>query len=295
MAGSHIDLTERKLAEEELRRTCAELALSQERLRQTVEQLTEANRELETTQMQLIQAAKLESVGTLAAGVAHEVKNPLQTILMGVSYFSSSLPAGSEAQASVLNDMRDAVHRANSIIRELLQFSAATKFELKEDDLNAVLERSLGLVNCELVASRITLVRELSASLPPCRFDRGKLEQVFINLFINAIQAMSQGGTLTVRTRAGLPAKDWTLPEPLARAWKAGEPAVMVEIRDTGPGIPEKNLRRVFDPFFTTKPVGVGTGLGLSIVKRIVDLHEGAIDLRNAPGGGVLVTLVLRG
>ena len=110
--------------------------------------------------------------------------------------------------------------------------------------------------------------------------DKNKIEQVFVNVFMNAIQAMSQGGTLTVRTS-------------VAPAGEGSVPGLQVEIDDTGPGIPEAHLTRIFDPFFTTKPVGQGTGLGLGVARQIVRLHGGRIDLRNRPEGGVRVTIML--
>jgi signal transduction histidine kinase len=190
--------------------------------------------------------------------------------------------------------MRDAVTRANVIIRELLQLSAATDFKPKEEDLNGLVERSLWLINAESVAAQIDMVRKLGAGLPPVMLDRNKMEQVLINLFINALQAMSQGGVLTVTTRHRRFGEDLKLTGPAFAQFKPGDRVVIVEVRDTGGGIPEDHLPRLFDPFFTTKPTGVGTGLGLSVVKKIMDLHGGAVDIRNAPLGGVVVTLMLR-
>jgi PAS domain S-box-containing protein len=294
MAGSHVDLTEHKQAEEQLERAYAELSQSEAALKAALQKLKTANDELQTTQLQLIQAAKLESVGTLAAGVAHEVKNPLQTILMGLDYLANNLSGGNGNTKLVLGDMRDAVTRANVIIRELLQLSAATDFKPKEEDLNGLVERSLWLINAESVAAQIDVVRKLGAGLPPVMLDRNKMEQVLINLFINALQAMSQRGVLTVTTRHRRFGEDLKLTGPAFAQFKPGDRVVIVEVRDTGGGIPEDHLPRLFDPFFTTKPTGVGTGLGLSVVKKIMDLHGGAIDIRNAPLGGVVVTLMLR-
>ena len=253
-----------------------------------------AHEELKATELTLIQAAKLESVGTLAAGVAHEVKNPLQTILMGLDYLANNLAGGNDTTKLVLSDMRDAVTRANVIVRELLQLSAATDFEPKEEDLNALVERSLWLINSKIVASQIAVVRKLAADLPRVVLDRSKMEQVFINLFINALQAMSQGGVLTVTTRQRRFGEDLKLSGPAFAQFKPGELIVIAEVQDTGKGIPEHHLTKVFDPFFTTKPAGVGTGLGLPVVKKILDLHGGAIDVRNAPLGGAVATLMLR-
>lgn len=294
MAGSHVDLTARKQAEEELRLAYRELSRSQTSLKATVQQLQASHEELQQAQLQLIQAAKLESVGSLAAGVAHEVKNPLQTILMGVDYLSHSVLASDETVVMALNDMREAVQRANRIIQELLQLSAARDFDLKEEDLSAVLERSLWLVNHEVVAAQAAVVRHWQQPLPRVPIDRGKIEQVLINLFINALQAMPAQGTLTVATRTGCLGVDLPPMRGGPGPFRPGEQLVVVEVHDTGPGIPEPQLARVFDPFFTTKPVGVGTGLGLSVVKKIMDLHDGAIAIQNAPEGGTRVTLVFR-
>jgi signal transduction histidine kinase len=138
------------------------------------------------------------------------------------------------------------------------------------------------------------VVRQLAVDLPPVRMDRGKMEQVFINLFINALHAMSQGGTLTVATRTVQWSEDLASHERIFRQFRPGNTLAVIEVQDTGTGIPENLLSKIFDPFFTTKPVGHGTGLGLAVVKKIVDLHGGAIDIRNAPPGGVRVTLALK-
>jgi PAS domain S-box-containing protein len=292
--GLVYDITERKQAEERLTGAHAELAANEEALKRTLEELRAANQELKATQLQLIQAARLESVGALAAGVAHEVKNPLQTILMGLDYLVPNCPAGNENIAMVLNDMRDAVTRADTIIRGLLQLSAQTDFELKREDLNASVRRALNLVKAQVIASKVSVVRKLDAHLPPVKMDRAKIEQVFINLLINALQAMSPGGVLTVTTRAGQFGENLKVNETAFRQFSRGEQVVLAEVQDTGTGIAAVNLPKVFDPFFTTKPVGVGTGLGLSVVKKIVDFHGGGVDIQNVAPGGVVVTLILR-
>jgi signal transduction histidine kinase len=294
MAGSHVDLSERKQAEEQLQGAYAELSRNEAALKAALQKLKTANQELQTTQLELIQAAKLESIGTLAAGVAHEVKNPLQTILMGLDYLANNLPSDSDNTTLVLSDMRDAVTRANLIVRELLRLSAATDFEPREEDLNNLVERSLRLINNEIIALPVTVERKLAADLPPVPLDRSKMEQVFINLFINALQAMSQGGVLTVTTRHRRFGEDLRMSGSTFPQFKPGELVVIAEVQDTGKGISEANLPKIFDPFFTTKPVGIGTGLGLSVVKKIIDLHGAAIDIRNNPLGGVLATLMLR-
>jgi signal transduction histidine kinase len=292
--GLVYDITERKEAEERLRHAYAELASNEEALKRTLEELKGAHHELKETQLQLIQAAKLESVGALAAGVAHEVKNPLQTILMGLDYLGRNVPANDENVAMVLVDMREAVMRANTILKGLLHLSAQKDFELNWEDLNGSAKRSLRLINAQAIEAKISVVRKLDPHLPKVKIDRGKIDQVFINLFINALQAMSPGGVLTVTTYSVRFGESSKVSEAAFRQFTRGERVVIAEIQDTGTGIPAANLPKVFDPFYTTKPVGVGTGLGLSVVKKILDLHEGAIDIQNAPEGGVKATLILK-
>jgi len=294
MAGSHVDLTERKLAGERLEKTCAKLAAREAALKKILRQLRASHRALKEAQLHLIQAAKLESVGTLAAGVAHEVKNPLQTILMGLDYVCQKVPAGDQDLTDTLGDMRDAVKRAGSIIRELLVFSSDSVFQTRPEDLNVLIERSMRLLNPSLIAAGTEIVRNLDPQLPLVPIDHNKIQQVFINLLLNAAQAMPAGGTLTVTTRAVRVDGTGSAANPLFHKYGAGESLVVVDVEDTGHGIPEAVLPRVFDPFFTTKPLGVGTGLGLSIARKIVDLHGGEIQIRNRPTGGVAATVALK-
>ncbi len=294
MAGSHVDLTDLKQAEQELRSANLELQESQSRLQATLADLSASHEQLEKTQLELIQAAKLESVGTLAAGVAHEVKNPLQIIIMGLDYLDQVIPKGGpkgDETRLTLSDMRDAALRANGITRELLHFSAATDFTPEPADLESVLDRSLWLLRMDLTKSGVQVVKNLAGNLPPVAIDTPKIQQVLINLISNALQAMDRGGMLAITTSCG--SLDLLLPRrgdspcPL----RSDTPAVILTLHDSGPGIPEDQLLRIFDPFFTTKAVGSGSGLGLSVVKKIVDLHGGYIHLRNSPRGGLEVTL----
>jgi len=300
VCGISTDITERKRAETKLVEANAELlemntelARGEEALRAALAELQASHQELKTTQLQLIQAEKMESIGNLAAGVAHEVKNPLQTILMGLAYLSKNIPAGEENLALVLTDMHDAVKRADAIVRDLLCLSASKQLEIMEEDFNSVVEHSLWLVNYELTRSRVSLMRELAADLPRVRLDKAKIEQVFINLFMNAIQAMPQGGTLTVRTSVRRLTGSAHRDERTLGHLNAGDTVVVTEIQDSGIGIPDEKLPRIFEPFFTTKPTGVGTGLGLPVTKQIIDMHGGTISIGPGTNGGVRVTLVL--
>jgi len=294
LVGIGRDITQRKMEAQALKLANTRLARRGKILKTMVRQLKASHKELERTQLQLIQAAKLESVGTLAAGVAHEVKNPLQTMLMGVDYLTDRLTQPDQELGGVLADMREAVKRANTIIRELLTLSANTEFQWVMADVNGLLERALHLAKSTLITSRITARLELAPDLPLLPIDPPKLEQVFLNVFINSIQAMPHGGTLTVRTRL-LAMSETTRQQMLFGNCRGDEKLVVVEVADTGEGLTEEALLRVFDPFFTTKPIGVGTGLGLSVARKIIELHGGAIEIKNAPDGtGAIVTVVLK-
>jgi PAS domain S-box-containing protein len=281
------DVTERKRFEEQLQQKNLALASSAEALRRSHE-------ELKAAQLQLIQAEKLESIGTLAAGVAHEVKNPLAILQMGLTYLRGKMPA--EANGTlVLDEMQDAIQRADNITRALLNFAANQSLSVQPADLNLLLQDTLRLVRHELGTAKVELELDLGANLPLAAMDRMQIQQVFVNVLLNAIQAMPGGGVLRVHTfaREISETAHFEGSRSASRLWR-GEMAVVTEIDDTGPGIDEANLARIFDPFFTTKPTGVGTGLGLPVSKKIIDLHGGTIDVRNRPGGGVRVTVSLK-
>lgn len=251
-----------------------ELALVNQRLQQSLQELQQA-------QMQLIQQAKLETVGRLAAGVAHEVKNPLAVIQLGVDFLGNELKENQVWHETVL-DMADAVQRADRVIKGMLDFSRSEQLDLQETDLQTVIDDSLLLVRHELNSGHVAVVREAADALPLLPLDRNKLKQVFINLFMNAIHAMPDGGTLTIGTALHdvIPADLTSCSSSQARP-AAGDRAILLRIADTGTGIEDEASTKLFDPFFTTKPVGVGTGLGLSVTRKILELHQAVITLGN--------------
>jgi signal transduction histidine kinase len=274
------EIAERTRAEDELTQVNRELVQSREKLVEALSDLQKSHADLKATQLQLIEAAKLESVGRLAAGVAHEVKNPLMTLTMVADYLAQVIPADEPDAAPMLQDMRDAIQRANRVISELLEFSRPGDLTLAPEDFHAIVDRALFLVKLETTRHHIDVVRQFSEALPAVPVDKNKVEQVLVNVFMNAIQVMPQGGTLTVRAS-------------VTPAGENGPPALMAEIDDTGPGIPDAYLTKVFEPFFTTKPTGQGTGLGLCVARQIIQLHGGTIELRNRAEGGARVTIVL--
>jgi PAS domain S-box-containing protein len=282
VAGMSTDITRRKRAET--------------RLKILNERLLKANEELKKTQLQLIQAEKLESIGRLAAGVAHEVKNPLALLLMGVEYLELNVPSDDENVPVILKEMREAITRAEKIIVGMVDFSSNRQLDWQTVDLNAVLDGAVLLLRHQFTRKSVRLKKVYDKSLPPIRADVTRIEQVMVNLLINSIQAMKKGGRLTLTTSSRRLAETdrRTFGTRTANPFRAGDRVVVVEIQDTGPGIPASILPNVFDPFFTSKPTGEGTGLGLSVSRKIMELHEGHIDLINAPEGGLKVTLTFK-
>jgi PAS domain S-box-containing protein len=237
--------------------------------------LKHVTQQLQSTQLQLAQVEKMESIGRLAAGVAHEVKNPLAVVLMGIDILSRGGECPAETVAGVLRGMKDAVTRADRVVRGLLDFSAPSTLSLQKSCLRGVMEQALSLVKSQLLRGKVTLREEWVADLPMALLDPNKVEQVFVNLLLNAIQATPAGGTVTVRTYT-----------------QCGRgPEIVAEVDDTGPGVADEMLPKLFEPFFTTKPLGQGTGLGLSVSRTIVELHAGTIQLTKRQEGGMRATV----
>jgi len=249
-------------------------------------QLERATLDLKSAQMQVIQAEKLDSLGRLAAGVAHEVKNPLATLQMGVDFFDRQGGELEDTAATMVGHMREAIKRADTIIREMVDFSRADSIKLELANINMIVHRALRIVQHEVVKNDISIVRGFAVPIPAVRIDQGKIEQVIINVIVNAIQAMADQDsdrTLELRTY-------WEQIKKIDRDMglrdyerlRVQDHAVVFEVRDHGGGVPEAKLTRLFEPFFTTKPTGEGTGLGLSVAKNIIDLHRGHIEVENA-------------
>jgi len=295
--GIFWDVTARVRGEDKLKKAHADLARSREDLLRTLADLQRSHGKIKEAQLQVIEMEKMHTIGQMAAGIAHEVKNPLAVIRMGVDFFSNSPDAGTEPAATIIRDMQDALHRADSIIMGLLDFSTPGKVELRPADLNMLLRSSLNLVRHELKAPLITVRTELCENLPPVLVDANKIKQVFVNVLTNAAHAMPEGGTLTVRTyiKKLTPAEAKTSPGARqSHEFRAGERVLVTEVDDTGTGISEDKLDRVFEPFFTTKETGKGTGLGLTVTRKIVELHAGSIHIQNLPERGARATITLR-
>jgi signal transduction histidine kinase len=250
--------------------------------------------ELRATQLQLIQSEKLDSLGRMAAGVAHEVKNPLMMILTGVKILSQRLADADESTRLLLQDMTDSVERADKVIGGLLNYSRDRGLDVAPADLNATIEKSLLLVKHELDKARIRVAKDLDGSLPMLQLDEFKIQQVFVNLLANAIHAIGCDGEINLRTSLESLARGANVGYRRTDRYAPGERVAVIRIEDSGPGISEEHLKKVFDPFFTTKPTGRGTGLGLSVSRQIVDMHGGTIEIGNRDVGGARVTIILK-
>jgi hypothetical protein len=214
----------------------------------------------------LLQADKLSSIGLLAAGVAHEVNTPLAVISTYAQMLAKQI-GGDEQKSALLDKIAKQTFRASEIVNSLLNFSRTSAKEFGELDLGRVIRETLSLIEHQLEKNGIRIDMQIQEHLPPIRGEAGKLQQVFLNLFLNARDAMERGGTLTVRVAAE-------------------ERGVGVRVEDTGRGIPPEHLQRIYDPFFTTKAARKGTGLGLSVTYGIVREHGGEIEVESAVGKG---------
>ena len=214
----------------------------------------------------LVQADKLASLGLLAAGVAHEVNTPLAVISTYAQLLAKQVN-GDESKSKLLEKIAKQTFRASEIVNSLLNFSRTSSTEYEEVDLNRIVRETLQLIHPQLGKARITVEEQMAGELGAVRGNAGKLQQVFLNLFLNARDSMEDGGKLTVVT-------------------STNEATARVEIIDSGCGIAEKNLARIYDPFFTTKGAKKGTGLGLSITYGIVKEHGGSIGVLSQPGQG---------
>lgn len=219
----------------------------------------------------LVQADKLSSIGMLAAGVAHEVNTPLAVISAYAQMLTKQL-AGDEQKSRMLDKIARQTFRASEIVNSLLNFSRTSTTELVSVQLNDVIQETLSLLEHQMKNAGIEVKTSLDAGLATVRGNPGKLQQVFLNLFLNARDAMEPRGVLEVITRAGMTA--------------SGEPGVIVDVADSGHGIAPEHLSRIYDPFFTTKSEKKGTGLGLSVTYGIIQEHGAMIEAQSRQGEG---------
>jgi len=233
---------------------------------------------LRETTRQLWQAARLAGVGELAASIAHELNNPLGTVALRVERLLAKTPADDPRRRS-LEVVEGEVGRMGDLVSNLLQFSRAGRDQVSTVDVPEEITKTLELVGHHLRKRQIRVEPDFGPGVPHIQADRQQLRQVFLNLFTNAADAMPAGGRLIPRVQPG--------------RLSADAPAVVVEVADTGVGIPPDVLNRVFEPFFTTKDEGKGTGLGLAICRRIVQQHRGTLEIESRTGLGTTVRVTL--
>jgi two-component system NtrC family sensor kinase len=231
--------------------------------------------ELDKTRVQLLQAEKMASIGKLAAGVAHQLNNPLS----GITLFAHILTEEYDLDDNALSDVGRILanaERCRDTVKELLKFARQTAYEIKPADLNQALQRALFLLENQALFQNIRIEKQFAPDLPMVPADIQQLGHVFMNIILNAADATDGNGRITVRTSLSTDKKN-----------------VLVEISDTGPGIEPEDLAHLFEPFFTTKEEGKGTGLGLSVAYGVIENHDGQISARNLKEGGACFTIEL--
>ncbi|MGZ6202114.1 MAG: sensor histidine kinase [Thermodesulfobacteriota bacterium] len=224
---------------------------------------------------ELWQTAELATIGELAASIAHELNNPLATVILAIGSLFMELPPGDPKRQSLEVIARE-IGRMRNLIANLPQFGRSSQSKKSILDVRKEIERTIDLIHYDPRKHPIVVVREFASNVPPVCADRQQLQQLFLNLFINAKDAMPQGGRLTVRVETSLALKQ-----------------IIIEVADTGVGIPHEILPRVLEPFFTTKPEGKGAGLGLAICRRIVQEHHGTLNITSEVGTGTTVRIML--
>jgi two-component system NtrC family sensor kinase len=237
--------------------------------------LNQMMRELESRQEQLVQSRKIAAVGTLTSGIAHEINNPINNLSLTLESLIENHETMAPAERTQLyQEALDQVERASDTVRNLLEFSRANHPRLEEVSLDEVVDKTARLFNNEFKIHKVRFLKEVRGPLPALRLDKGGLQQVFVNLFLNGIQSMPKGGELRIVLER---VKD----------------EVRIDVADTGVGIPPENLEKVFDPFFTTKKEGEGTGLGLSVSYSIIKKHGGRMQVQSSAGVGTTFSISL--
>lgn len=232
-------------------------------------------KELEAREEQIIHSRKVASLGTLVSGVAHELNNPINNIILTVDSLAGKRKVSEQRRSALLDDILIQALRASEIVKNLLEFSRAETSGYRELDLVTLLRETIRIANNHIALSKVRLHDEIPDELPKINGNHQGLHQVFLNLITNAVQAMPKGGDLTIRASVG------------------NDNRIIVQVQDTGTGISKEHLGHIFDPFFTTKDVGKGTGLGLSVSYGVIKKHGGQIKVKSEVGKGTIFAVVL--
>jgi len=227
--------------------------------------------EMKRAEEKLVLSERLSSMGEMIAGVAHEIRNPLAGIKINTQIFArkKDVPA---ADRQLLDGTLEGIEKIQKIVEDMLDYAKPRAAEYKKEAINPIVDKSLDVLQAQLKNANITTVFHRGKDLPPIRIDRHQIQQVLINIMLNAIHAMDKGGALTART------------------FQTEQGAVGIEVKDTGVGIPKAHLKRIFDPFFTTK--SRGTGLGLSISQKLLENHGALINVKSEEGQGSIFTIL---
>ncbi len=257
-----------------LSRMAESLQEEKRKVQEHIHTLEDTNRELQRAQQEIIQSEKLASVGRLAAGIAHEIGNPIG-IILGYLHLLINQQVSEQEKADYLKRMNAETERINSIIRELLDYAQPSALQNEELDANRIIEETCALVSYQKGFERNTVTLNLDRSIPRLYADEKQLRQIILNLTLNALDAMPDGGVITYTT-----------------AYNPETAHILFSITDTGMGIPADLQQKIFDPFFTTKEPGKGTGLGLSNVQRMVAAMGGKISVASFSGQGTTFTIL---
>ncbi|MBN2419936.1 MAG: PAS domain-containing protein [Deltaproteobacteria bacterium] len=242
-------------------------------------EILEMRKNLEDAHFQLVQSEKIASVGRMAAGVAHEINNPLSGIMIYAELIKKNLTNMGDENRQNISDIQEIIDqtlRCKKIVSELLEFSRQTVGKVTSFSIEELITKSLNLLINQALFQNVEVIKEIEPDMPPIAGDLGQLQQVLTNLFINAADAMEGKGQIKI-----------------SAIFNRKREFFIIRIADTGPGIPDDLKDKIFDIFFTTKPVGKGTGLGLSITKNILQLHGGNIMVDSKPGKGTVFSIEL--
>ncbi len=231
--------------------------------------------ELKRMERELLQAEKLSAIGQLSAGLAHEIRNPLSSIKGAVEILAADFPP-QHKKYRMLQILDKEADRLNKVLSSFLSFAKPQPMQFKPGDIINRLEKVIGLIEAQASRAGINIVRNYPAKPPPINMDKEQLGQVFLNLMLNSIQSMPEGGTLTIN---------------IQQVARDNKTMLKLSFSDTGAGIKPEDLPNLFNPFFTTKPEG--TGLGLAICYRIIEQHSGRIEVESKPGEGTTFSLWL--